>query len=77
MEQRFLASKLVEKERKKMEKLKMFQEKQKTKQPASAASKTKEKKAKAEFRDEPLPECVEKAPPGEKRKSAYKPLTSF
>ena len=61
---------IVEKERKKAEKMKKFQEKQATKPAALVPSKTKEKKAKADSKEEPLPEYVEETPPGEK-KSAY------
>lgn len=65
-----LTTMLVEKERKKAEKMKKFQEKQATKPAVPAPSKTKEKKAKADSKDEPLPEYVEETPPGEK-KSAF------
>lgn len=66
-----LTNRAVEKERKKAEKQKKFDEKKaKTSNAAATAalSKTKEKKAKqSEEKEAPLPKYVEETPPGEKK----------
>lgn len=66
-----LTNRAVEKERKKAEKQKKFDEKRaKTSNAAATAapSKTKEKKAKqSEEKEAPLPKYVEETPPGQKK----------